>query len=84
MKKKKPQAGMLATVAKERQKVSKSRKKYAIITQMPSMFEYLVGEKIRVVPGEVPGRIYGVVQKDGYDGLPLAFEEHEVEWIETA
>ena len=44
------------------------------------MFEYLVGERVRVVPGEVAGRIYGVVQKDGYDGLALAFEEGEVEF----
>ena len=44
------------------------------------MFEYLVGERVRVVPGEVAGRIYGVVQQDGYDGLALAFEEGEVEF----
>lgn len=82
MKKKDPQAGMMATVFKERQKVSKSRKKYATIVSMPEMFKYLIGEKIRVVPGDVPGRIYGVVQKEGYDGLALAFEDKEIEWAE--
>lgn len=82
MKKKKPAADMMAAVARDNQKISKSRKQYARIVQMPQMFEYLVGESIRVVPGEVEGRIYGVVQKDGYDGLALAFEPNEVEFID--
>jgi hypothetical protein len=80
MKKKKPAADMMAAVARDNQKVSKSRKQYARIIRMPQMFEYLVGERVRVVPGEVAGRVYGVVQKDGYDGLALAFEDGEVEF----
>jgi hypothetical protein len=78
MKRKTPAPHMLAAVTKENQKVSKSRKKYARIIQMPVMLEYLVGQRIRVVPGEVVGRIYGVVQKEGYEGTPIAFEDHEI------
>jgi len=80
MKKKKPAEDMIATIRKENQKVSKSRKQYARIVRMPWMLEYLVGERVRVVPGEGAGRIYGVVQKEGYDGLVLTFEDGEVEF----
>lgn len=82
-KKKKEQVARLTKMLKSdaKQKVSKSRSQYAIIQNLEGFLEYLNGRKIRVVSGPRPELTYGVVQYPGYDGLVLAFSEHELQLI---
>lgn len=80
-KKKKEQVARLTKMLKNdnKQKISKSRSQYGIIQNLEGFLEYLNGRKVRIVKGPRPELLYGVVQYPGYDGLVLAFSEHELQ-----
>jgi len=80
-KKKKEQVARLTNMLKNdnKQKVSKSRSQYGIIQNLEGFLEYLNGRQVRIVKGPRPELLYGVVQYPGYDGLVLAFSEHELQ-----
>lgn len=83
-KKKKDQVASLTKLLKndKKQKISKSRTRYGIIQNLTGFLEFLNGRKVRIVSGPNPVFLYGVVQYPGYDGLVLAFDEHELQVIE--
>lgn len=64
--------------ADKKEKVSKVRNQYGIIQNLNKYQEHLNGRKVRVVPGSVPDRIYGVIQHPGYEGLVLSFAQNEI------
>jgi len=80
-KKKKDQVAKLTKMLKAdgKEKISKERSRYGIIQNLTGFLEYLNGRKVRLIKGPRPELLYVVIQYPGYDGLTLAFDEHEIE-----